>query len=158
MKRRPGFTLVELLLYTVLVSVILTFTALFVAQMSKGIMDTEFEEKEHLQMMFAMERVRREIIHSNGVNISQSQLGVNPSKLAFFNSAGSTDYIEFDGSQKTLRIKRSTGAYEPLTTDDIAISEFKVSNLSESKRPSVLHFRIVSSFLNQPFETAVALK
>lgn len=156
--KKAGFTLVELIIYTALVSIILTFTTLFVVQISTGIVTTQFQESDQAQMVFVMNRLTQEIQNAAGVDVAQSTFGSSASSLALRNATGGIDIIQIIQPQGLLRILRSDGTSEALTTGDTPISSFIIDNESQARRPGVLHIRITPSHTNVPFEMAISFR
>lgn len=156
--RPSAFTLIEILLYVGIVATVITFTTIFAFDLSRNATLELQREQEQFELLFVMERLTREIQASAGIVGSQSLFGVHPSRLALGSASGGTDFVEFVGATNSIRIVRSGGAIETLTTSALPITSFVIANRSEVKRPAVITLTLQSRNSLAPLSTSLSLR
>lgn len=153
---RKAFTLVELMIYIAMTAAIITFVASFAFNLSNGISTVHNRGDEQKEILFVIERITREIENSQGVNISASVFGVNPSRLALIQDGG-INTIEL-APDSAIQMRYSNGNKYVLSTPSIKITSLIFTNESKPKRPGIIHLKITSSAFDEPFETAVSYR
>jgi len=138
-----GFTLLELLIYIAVISVILvaatSFAFQFLATRAKA---SAYQEVER-NAQFALARIAAEVRQADGYNAqgAGSNFGANPSTLSLVLSDGTKSPTVFSVTGGTLNVKQGAGATLPLTSSKVTVSEFIVDDLSTANGKSKL-FRI----------------
>lgn len=158
MKNKFSFTLVELILYVAIVSVVLTFLGLFVFNLQRNIADVQNTEEAQIELLFVTERLAREIQNSQGIDSVNSELGVDPSRLALINENGGTDIIELSPEGAIRKVPAIGGDAEVLTSPETPITSLVFTSESREKRPGIIHIRLASGNLDAAFETAVSFR
>lgn len=157
--KRDAFTLVEVLMYVAISSVLLTFTMVFAVQIWAGTRTVDFESKQQMELTIALTQAVRELQQATAIDKVASQFGINPSKIVFENpTTGLNDTLETILVTGVLQIRRANGSVEPLTTGDTPITEFYAEIKNATKRPGTLYLRFQSRGITIPFETAIELR
>ena len=127
---RSGFSLIELLLYLVIVSVIVSVLSAFLVFLmqsrEKAYTITEVEE----QGILVSKLIAREI--RNAQSINTPTIGVSGSTLSLQTYSGATSPTVFDVSADMVRIKEGASTAVPITNSHVMVSGFTVKNLSHA--------------------------
>lgn len=134
-----GFTLIEMIIYAGILSVltIVTVNATFSAIKSFA----EFRVSRDLNSSASslMERMTREIRMAHGIDEAQSTFGANPGRLTLLteDSSGANTTVEFYVENGTLKIKEGGVAMGALTSSSTAVTNFIVRSLSNPKSSAI---------------------
>ncbi len=148
-QRRPagasaGFTLLEMLVYLAVITVVLTAAAslsfAFLSANARAMANVETGRNAR----FAVDRMATAVREAAGVNFSDSVFGLNPGRLSLATGDPATDPTVFTVSGGRLFIQQGAGPVLPLTSPAVVVTEFTVDNLSPSAFISIVrpHVRI----------------
>lgn len=148
-RRDGGFTLLEVLIYCLIVGVALTaavsFSFEFVTSRAKGEAIQETERNAHL----AMARLAAEVRQAQGINAGSSVFGSNPGTLSLVAANPADDPIVFSVNGGVLQVQQGAGPVLPLTSSKVQVSEFIVDDLSTANgRSRLLRLRIRTNYLS----------
>lgn len=148
-RRDGGFTLLEVLIYFLIVGVVLTaavsFSFEFVVSKAKGEAIQETERNAHL----AMARLAAEVRQAQDINTGSSVFGSNPGTLSLVAANPVDDPIVFSVNGGVLQVQQGAGPVLPLTSSKVQVSEFIVDDLSTANgRTRLLHLRIRMNYLS----------
>jgi len=141
--RKSGFTLVELLLYSVLVGTIILFISYFLQTtlVSRVKNQTEAEvEQESLRAIQIMTQIIR-----NSSEINSPSTGTSATSLSL--NAPANNPTVFDLSGGRIRVDEGTGAIF-LTSDRISVSNLNFYNVSGSGTNGSLKITFTANHLN----------
>lgn len=152
-----GFTLIEIILYVAITSILLTFTTIFVIQIWSGTNNVNDESKQHAEFTIVLERMNRELEGASSIISAQSVFENASSKIVFVNGqTGGTDTMELAGSG-IIQIRRSNGTTDSLTTTESPLDEFWIEIKNLPKRPPAFYIRLTPKGGNVSFESLIAL-
>lgn len=127
-KAKGGFTLMEMVIYIAILSVIVVLVASSVLAMSKSLSSIQASRKINNFAETSIERIVREIRFANSVDVSGSTFGVNPGTLKL-NTINPIDElsttVEFYQSGTNLMIKEGLGAPEDITPSSLSVTDLK---------------------------------
>lgn len=134
--KKNGFTLIELLLYLVIVSIVVGALVPFAWNMVRSSVKSSVQENVAGNIAILSERIKSEIRNCNGVNIADSNFGVNlstnpGSKLSLQNDSPN-DPTLIDVLNGQVRIKQGVGSYVPLNPSNINVTNITFLNYSSS--------------------------
>lgn len=137
---RSAFTLIELLLYIGLSSIVIVAMLNFVVTLTQ----TRGEEKNRIilqqQLRLAAERITVTAHHADQMNIASSVFDTASGVLTLTMS-GSTNPIVFSLSGGSIYGREGTASGR-ITTDDITIETLRFTNLTESGTYGTVQFAI----------------
>lgn len=114
MKNKRGFTLIELILYIAIISIVMGALIPFAWQVIRGSVKSATEQEISSQARFVSERIKYEIRNANSINsTSASSIDLNTDTNA-------TTVIDLSGGK--VRIKYGAGATVNLNSDDTNIT------------------------------------
>lgn len=156
---KQAFTLIEIILYIGLTSVVLTFVAGFAVQIWSDTNTVDKAAKSHAELTIAIERMSRGFQEAEAIVSAQSVFKNISSKIVFKNRAtGANDTLELSpAGSGILQFTRSTGIVDPLLTSEVSVEEFWAELKSLPKRPTVLYIRILPKGSTFPFETILTV-
>jgi prepilin-type N-terminal cleavage/methylation domain-containing protein len=143
-----GFTLLEMLIYILIIGVILVavtgFSFQFLATRAKASALQETERNAQL----AAARIAAEVREAQDLDVPGSTFSANPSTLSLILADGTKSPTIFSVSGGVLRVKQGTGAVLPLTSSKVQVSEFVIDNLSTANgKDKSVRIHIKTSFL-----------
>lgn len=156
-KKNAGFTLIEMIIYIALFSIVLgviiqLFWQVRISAEKGGIAR---ELKENAAQI--MEVIKYQIRNSEGIDNAGSSFGVNPGTLAIQNNAdGNTidiyeKNVEAGGKSVTLRKLRLTengaDSYD-LSSDRTDIEKFQITDLSPPGKPDTVQIELALKSVN----------
>lgn len=136
---RPGFTLVELLIYVAVFSVLVGGLATFVTSMqaarlrSQTVFEVQDQGENALRMMTQAVR--------NGTAITTPAVGANGATLSLTTPDGATSPTTFSLSNGVLQISEGAGGPIALTNNQVTISQLIVTNVSHPSTPGVVQIQ-----------------
>ena len=138
---RQGITLIELLLYTGLVSVFLTAAVYFAWDVIFGGIKGGVHQEVQENLRFAAHRIQVEVRGADSINTSESDFGVNlatnPGTEVTF-SGSAPDYpAKFRVDQGILQIKRGVESWISLTSGLVEVSDLSFTDLTDSNSENV---------------------
>jgi prepilin-type N-terminal cleavage/methylation domain-containing protein len=137
--RQPsGFTLIELIIYVVLIGIVSTVFVSFAFNVIGSGEKARVNQELQQNARFALDRVLQEIRSATAVNTGGSTFAANPGVLSLSTSSVLNNPTIFDVSGNVLRIKLGATTAVPLTDSKYQVIDFTVENLSVSNRTSNL--------------------
>lgn len=122
MKKKTGFTFVELILYISIVTVMLSALVPFAWNIIGAASKSNTEQEVFSQARFISERIKYEIRNSTGINL------VTATSVSLVTSAPATNPTVIDFVGGNIRIKQGAGAVVVLNSPDMAISGLVFTN------------------------------
>jgi prepilin-type N-terminal cleavage/methylation domain-containing protein len=165
-ERPRGFTLIEVLIYIVLVGGLLLTTSAFFSMTIESRIKNQTIAEVNQQGASAMELITQTL--RNADSITAPAAGATASSLTVAVPTGSLSPTIVSLSGSALQIKEGAAAAVPLTGDDVQISSLTFKNLTRSGTFGVVQISFVVSHTNQigrneyeyqkTFTTSVALR
>jgi Tfp pilus assembly protein PilW len=141
-----GFTLIEFLLYTIILAMVLILAGGFLWDIIFGnIKETSYQEVQQ-NGRFALSKITQEIKKATGVNTPPPGSSSNNLLLAMANP--SLHPTVFDVVDGKLRITQgSNGPYE-LTSDQVAVTNIQFTDLSYTGTPGTIRMEMTIDYVN----------
>lgn len=144
--RQKGYTLIELLMYISIVSVLLVSVALFYGQSLdarvKGQSIIEVEQQGQLAMQHITTAIR------NATSITLPAAAGTGSQLTLVVPTGALSPTVFNLSGTTLQITEGAASAVPLTNSKVQVTSLTFRNLTRSGTPGVVQVSITISRVN----------
>lgn len=143
---QAGYTLIELLLYIVVISTLLTsityFFGITIEARAKNQTIAEVNDQGALAMDYITQTIR------NASSITTPAPAGSAASLTLVVPTGSLSPTIFDLSGTTLRVKEGTGAAIPLTSNDIRVTGLTFRNLTRPSTPGNVQITLTLSHVN----------
>jgi Tfp pilus assembly protein PilW len=145
-RRQAGFTLVELLLYLAVTSIIVTSVS--------GFFITMLEARVKFQVMSEVEQQGAQVMQQmtqtvrNGSTITSPTTGATGTGLTITVPTGALSPTVFDLSGGVIRVTEGAGAAEPLTNNRVTASALSVQNLTRPTTQGVVRIQFVITSVN----------
>lgn len=133
LKNKKGLTLVELIIYVLVVGVILTAIILYAVDVIGAQTKAKSYQEIQYNARFAMRRIVNEIRRADDLNVDSSIFGVHPGALSIGNNDPSKDPILFDLVNNRLRMTQGGTEYF-LTSGKVEVTSLVFENLSIANR------------------------
>lgn len=146
MNKQSGFTLLELLLYISIISIVLLVFGLFLNLILASRVKNQaiFEvESQGAQIITQMSQIIR---NSDVINSPAS--GASASSLSLNTYDASKNPTVFDLSSGQIRIKEGAAAVKNLSSTKITASALTFKNLSLASTPGIITFQFTLTFIN----------
>ncbi len=138
-----GFTLIEVLLYVVITTIVLVSVSAFLSLlMAARAKDQAINEIEG-QGLAAMQTIEQDT--RNALSINSPATGTNASMLSLAVAAGASDPTIFGVQNGVLGIKEGVAATTTLTNSRVMVSNFTVQNLSSANGTGTVRIRLTLS-------------
>ena len=148
LKPNDGFTLIETLIYGLLVSGMILISIIFSLEVSEGSQRARaYQEVQHNARM-AVARIVQEIRAANDLNASDSIFGTSSGRLSLAHDDAGNNPTIFDVSGEALRISRAGVATTTLTSDLVRVTGLTFTNLSVSNRTKNIRISLTVEHLN----------
>ncbi|MCX6795325.1 MAG: prepilin-type N-terminal cleavage/methylation domain-containing protein [Candidatus Falkowbacteria bacterium] len=144
--QKNGFTLIELMLYVAISSVILLLTSLFLSMLLESRVKNQTIAEVEQQGVQVMQIVTQTIRNANAMGTPAN--GATSTSLSINTILASTTPTLFDLSGGVVRIKEGTGAVIPLTNSDVTVTGLTFYNLSRASTPGIIKISFTISSLN----------
>ncbi len=144
--KQKGFTLIEILLYVSMVSVMLLVFSQFLGLLfqsrikSQAILEVESQGTQIVTQI-------TEIIRSAD-NINTPTIGTTASSASIDVYSAAADPTLFDLSSGVIRIKEGADSYLNLNNSKVTASDLTFKNLSKTGTPGIITFQFTLTFLN----------
>lgn len=149
--KNQSFTLIELLLYIAIISLVLvSITGFFWNVASGNIKEKSYQEVQQ-NGRFAMTKITQEIKKAVGINSPAPGSSANSLSLAM--SDPNLNPTIFDVSGGKLRITQGASVPIELTTDQVLVSNLQFTNLSYSNTPGTLRVEMTLENLSPSGKT-----
>jgi type II secretory pathway pseudopilin PulG len=153
---KKTFTLIELLIYISIFSLILVFLlGFFWDTIFSKIRGDVFQEIQE-QGYFAIFKIQREIKRAKSVNFPFQ--GNSGNYLSLDMPDPDTNRTVFDLQDGKLRITQGTNLSYFLTSDSVKVDDLSFSNLSFSNTPGIIKIEIRISSLNPFYQNSITFK
>lgn len=163
---QSGYTLIELLLYVVIVGSLLTATSIFFAATTSARVKSQTVNEVEQQGQFAMNYITRTIRNANSV--TSPALGANASQLTVVVPTASLSPTVFSLSGTTLTVKEGSAAAIALTGNNVQVTSLVFKNFSRSASAELVQIAMTLSYANtagrneydytQTFTTSVVVR
>jgi prepilin-type N-terminal cleavage/methylation domain-containing protein len=161
---RNGFSLVELILYIAILSIVVSAVTLSGTTLLRTYVRMQATQELAQAGASALERISREIRFASAVDIGQSTLGSNPGTLALTtrNASGTAMTVRFSVSGGRVMYRENAGTLIPLTHAGVTASNLVFTRASNSETQAVrvdltLQKTVRSTVLQEQFRTFVVL-
>jgi len=143
---KRGFTMIELILYVALASVLLMATSAFLGVVLESRVKNQTISEVETQGMQTMHTILQTI--RNAEAITSPTQGANATSLTLNVVNASNDPTIFDVSSGALRIKEGVGATISLTNSRVTASDVTFTNLSRTDTPGIVRVEFTLSLVN----------
>jgi len=141
-----GFTIIELLLYVAISSIILLVTSLFLSTLLEARVKNQIIAEVEQQGVQVMQIITQTIRNAELVNSPAN--GASGSSLSLNTSLASTTPSIFDLSAGVVRIKENGNSVINLTNSKVSVSNLSFYNLSRPGTPGVIKISFTISAIN----------
>ena len=147
MKREGGgFTLIEIIIYTAIVSIILAAVINFAWNIIYGKSKTSSWQEVQQNIRFTMERITQEVRSASGVN--NIGIGGSANSLSLEMADPDLNPTIFDVSGDKVRLTQgASGPYE-LTTDELEVTNLNFTNLSYADTSGTIRIELTIEHKN----------
>ncbi len=144
--RSRGFTLVELLLYLAITSIIITSVSGFLITMLQARAKFQTISEVEAQGQQAMQAITQTI--RNGTAITSPGTGTSAAALTITVPTGPLSPTVFDLSGGIVRVKEGTGAVQNLTTSRVTVSGLAFDNLTRATTQGTVRITFTVTSVN----------
>jgi len=141
---KRGFTLVEIVLYLAIASVIVVSSSVFIHSLLESKIKNqailEVEEQGIQTLNLVTQTIR------NAQDINSPSAGESSSELSLAVDDPAKSPTVFDISQNALRMKEGDGSAIPLTSNRVSVTETRFRNLSRTGTPGIVRIEFTLSF------------
>jgi len=141
-----GFTLVELLLYLAIASIMLFTTTLFLQTLLESRVKNQTITEVQAQGLQVMQIMTQTI--RNAEAITSPVAGASALSLTLDVVQAGDDPTVFDLSSGTVQIKEGAAAVVPLTNSRVTVSDLNFQNLSRSGTPGTIRISFTLTHIN----------
>ena len=131
---RSGFTLIEVLIYALMISGMVTTAVLFALNVSEGQQKARSYQEVQQNARFGMERMVQEIKAANDLNTANSTFNVHPGLLSFSHEDSLKNPTIFSVASEKLAMKQGVNATSTLTSDNVRVTNLIFTNMSVANR------------------------
>jgi len=142
LKNQEGVTLIELLVYIVLISILALVFVNFTLDIVGTAQKARVRQEAQQNTRFALERITRAIRESNGLNAGSSTFTTHPGVLSLGMDNAALNPTIFDVSAGVLRVTEGAGSPQAITSDTFDISNLVFTNRSVSGRTTNIKTQI----------------
>lgn len=155
-----GFTLVELLIYIGMVSLVLVAMVTFSLRLAKARAKAQVVGEVQYNAKLIQDHLNDAMRHAEAINAGNSQFGTDPGVLSLDMADDALDPLVFslDADDGSLQIEEAGGQAEKITTERVAITDLIFENLTSEEDVGVVrvHYRVqaVNSSVDPIFDYA----
>jgi prepilin-type N-terminal cleavage/methylation domain-containing protein len=143
---KKGFTLIEMLLYLAILSIIvLAFSSFLFLSYTSRVKATVIAEVEQ-QGNQTMGLIIQNIQNTSGITAPITGVSANSLTLTEYTSANSP--AVFDQSGTVIRIKEGVTAAVNITSNRVVVSNLSFQNLSRPNTPGIVQIKFTLTYLN----------
>lgn len=146
MTKHRGFTLVELLLYVAIASIIILTTSLFFASLLESRVKNQSIAEVEQQGVYVMQLITQTV--RNAALIISPAEGASAGTLSADTITAGNNPTVFDLSAGTIRMKEGAAAVVPLTNTRLSGSGLTFQNLSRTGTPGTIRIQFTLTHLN----------
>jgi Tfp pilus assembly protein PilW len=141
-----GFTLIELVIYIAILSLVLvSITGFFLNTTAGNMKESSYQEVQQ-NGRFVMTKITQETKKAIGINSPAA--GSSNNSLSLVMSDQNLNPTIFDLSGGKIRITQGSSAPIELTTDQVVVNSLQFTNLSYSGTPGTVRAEINMEYLN----------
>ena len=141
-----GYTLIELLLYVVIISTLLTTVTFFFGMTIEARVKNQTIAEVNDQGVATMDYITQTI--RNASSITTPATGGSGNSLTLVVPTGSLSPTIFNLNGTTLQVKEGTAAAIPLTNNDVQVTGLTFKNLTRSGTPGNVQVSFTLSHVN----------
>lgn len=146
LRRQSGFTLLELLLYLGISSIIILATSALVQVIFEARIKAQTVTEVEQQGQQAMQMMTQTLRNATG--ITSPAAGASAVSLTATVPTGSLSPTVMDLSGGQIRIKEGTGAATPITNSKVTVSGLTFKDLGPSTAASSVQIKFTVSYIN----------
>ncbi|MBI3332126.1 hypothetical protein HYZ99_04170 [Candidatus Peregrinibacteria bacterium] len=141
-RNRPGFTLIEFILYTGLTAIILVslLRSMLAVLEAREKLSTIHPPQEELR--FAAQRITTTIRNALDINVSASLFNADAGTLSLSMSGSAMNPTIFSLANGAITIKNGAASALPLTSPQVVVDQLRFENLSAPNAPAMLKLRL----------------
>jgi len=144
-----GFTLIETIIYALIISGILTSTILFSLNVLEGQSKARVFQEVQQNARFGLEKISQEIRMADDLNAGASTFGTTSvGLLSLSHEEAAKDPTVFTIENEKLVIKQGSSATSTLTSDDVRVTNLVFTNYSITDRTKMIGARITVEHKN----------
>jgi Tfp pilus assembly protein PilW len=147
LKKGEGFTLVELILYLAIASMIVVFASVFIHNLLESKIKNQAILEVEEQGVQTLNFVTQAIRNSQGINAPAAGESSSDLSLAVDDAAKSPTV--FDVSQEALRVKEGDITAIPITSNRVWVDEIVFRNLSRDGTPGIVRIELTLSYASE---------
>ncbi len=165
-KNKTGFTIIEILLYVGISSIVLSSIAVFTAGMLQARVKSQTMAEVEQQGLETMQMITQTVRNAHQIN--SPNVGNESSSLSIDVESVDKSPTVFDSSAGKVRIKEGSGSYIALTNSRVSVSDLKFRNLSRGQTPGIIELSFHVEYINssgrneydfgQDFKSSVTLR
>jgi len=148
MNTQRGFTLIETIIYALIISGVVTSATIFSLNILEGQQRARAFQEVQQNARFAMERIIQEIRSANTLNTASSAFDVSPGFISLNHEDASKDPTIFGVSNYILVIKQGSAATTSLTSGDVKVTNLIFRNLSVTNRTKNINISLTVEHVN----------
>ncbi len=134
---RTGFTLLELIVYLAIISVIAVSFTSYTISITNTRTKTYVAQEVHANARAALETMSQRIQAATGVNIGASTFGVDPGVLSLImaDATKNPTILDLTANDGRLRIKEGSAGAVELTSNEVSVTNLVFTNLTPAGVP-----------------------
>ncbi|MBT5808682.1 type II secretion system protein [Candidatus Uhrbacteria bacterium] len=148
--RQDGFTLVETLLYILLMGIVLVGISGFVLNLFEIRAKTQAASEVAFNARLIQDRLTDSMRHAEGVNTGASTFAADPGVLSINMVAGADDphVYSLTADDGQFQISEAGGGAVSITTDDVSVSNLVFTNLTSADDVAVVQVQFTIETVN----------
>lgn len=143
---KKGFTILELLLYVGILSVVIFSIAFFIQMMMSARLKSQTIAEVEQQGQQVMQKITQLIRNANAITVPSE--GSSGSSLTLDTYDTGKNPTVIDVASNVLRIKEGTGAAISLTSSRVSVNGFSIQNLSRASTPGTVRIQFTLTHVN----------
>lgn len=146
-QNKKGFTLIELILYISLTSIVLlSVSAFLIASLQARAKNRTIAEVEQAGEQ-VIQLITQTIRNSSAIN--SPAIGTSAASLSLNTSVSASNPTVFDLASGVIRITEGSGDPAPLTNSQVTASSLNFQNLSMADTPGIIRVTFILTYNNQ---------
>lgn len=141
-----GFTLVEILLYVSIISVMLTVISIFMFSVLQSQAKFKTISEVDQQGIQIVQSITQSIRNANSITVPSQGATEQTLTLGFLDSVKNPTVFNSDGTN--IQIKEGINSIFPLTNSKVIISGLSFSNVSKTNTPGIVKFQFTLTHIN----------
>lgn len=141
-----GFTILELLLYVGILSIVIFSIAFFSQTMLSARVKNQTIAEVEQQGQYAMQQITQ--IIRNASAITMPVVGADGTSLIVATYTGGTNPTVIDSANSALQIKEGVAVAVPITSARVAVSNLSFQNVSRASTPGTVRVQFTITYVN----------